>query len=291
VKKNDQREIEWTSERVAAFDECKRSVAEAVQLAHPCPNAKLALICDASDVAIGAALEQLVEDSWQPLGFFSKKMTNTEKNYSTYDRELLAVYESIKYFKHWLEGRIFFIKTDHKPLLYAFKQRPEKASPRQLRHLSFISQFSTEIVHVKGADNVVADAFSRLCTIDMPVAINLSLIEQAQAVDSELSELLKGSTSLKLQKVRYDEDVSLYCDISTGSEHIHTTAYHPQSNGLVERWHRSFKVALICHSDTPWVQHLPAVLLGLRTCYKEDLKISVSELIYGTPIRVPNEFF
>jgi len=72
-----------------------------------------------------------------------------EKNYSTYDRELLAIFESIKYFKHLVDGRIFVIRADHMPLVYAFQQRPEKASPRQLRHLAYISQFCTTIMHVK----------------------------------------------------------------------------------------------------------------------------------------------
>ncbi|XP_052855250.1 uncharacterized protein LOC128264010 [Drosophila gunungcola] len=76
-----------------------------------------------------------------------------------------------------------------------------------------------------------------------------------------------------------------------GSEHIHTTAYHPQSNGMVERWHRSFKAAMMCHSSTPWPELLPIVLLGLRNCLKEDLKSSAAEMLYGTTIRMPNEFF
>ncbi|XP_041565338.1 uncharacterized protein LOC121467597 [Drosophila elegans] len=71
----------------------------------------------------------------------------------------------------------------------------------------------------------------------------------------------------------------------------HTTAYHPQSNGMVERWHRSFKAAMMCHSGTPWPELLLIVLLGLRTCLKEDLKSSAAEMLYGTTIRMPNEFF
>ncbi|XP_043063192.1 uncharacterized protein LOC122319660 [Drosophila yakuba] len=76
-----------------------------------------------------------------------------------------------------------------------------------------------------------------------------------------------------------------------GSKHIHTTAYHPQSNGLIERWHRSFKSSLMCSSGTPWPQLLPTVLLSLRTCFKEDIKSSAAEMLYGVPIRLPNEFF
>lgn len=57
-----------------------------------------------------------------------------------------------------------------------------------------------------------------------------------------------------------------------GSKHIHTTAYHPESNGMIERLHRSFKAAIMCHPKTPWPELPPIVLLGLKTCIKKDLK-------------------
>ena len=77
----------------------------------------------------------------------------------------------------------------------------------------------------------------------------------------------------------------------TGAHHVHTTPYHPQSNGMVERSHRTIKAALMCASETPWPQRLPIVLLGLRACYKEDLEASPAEMLYGTTLRLPGEFF
>ena len=76
-----------------------------------------------------------------------------------------------------------------------------------------------------------------------------------------------------------------------GATRIRTTPYHPQSNGLVERWHRSLKAALMCSPGTPWTKLLPTVLLGLRTAYKEDLGASPSDLLFGTALRLPGEFF
>ena len=76
-----------------------------------------------------------------------------------------------------------------------------------------------------------------------------------------------------------------------GCKRIRTTAYHPASNGLVERWHRALKTAIMCHETSTWVDALPTVLFGPRTCSKEDIKSSTAELLYGTTLRIPEEFF
>ena len=70
----------------------------------------------------------------------------------------------------------------------------------------------------------------------------------------------------------------------------HTTAYHPQANGLVERLHRHLKASLTARLTTStWTQELPWVLLGLRTAFKEDVGSSSTELVYGTTLSLPEE--
>jgi len=75
-----------------------------------------------------------------------------------------------------------------------------------------------------------------------------------------------------------------------GVTHNLTTAYHPQANGLVERAHRQLKDALRCRlAGQDWVNHLPWVLLGLRSAPKEDSGISSAELVYGAPLSLPSQ--
>ena len=124
------KELEWTSELDLAFQKAKCLLADATLLHHPVLGAKTVLTTDASDVAIGAVLEQQIDEHWQPLAFFSRQLNKAERNYSTIDRELLGIHSSVLHFRY-------------------------------SRHLATISEFTTDIQHVSGKDNVVPDALSR----------------------------------------------------------------------------------------------------------------------------------
>ena len=71
------------------------------------------------------------------------------------------MYLAVKKFRYFVERRMFAIFTDHKPLTFVFNKVSDKWSPRQQRHLCFLSEFTTDIRYVPGPDNVVADALSR----------------------------------------------------------------------------------------------------------------------------------
>lgn len=215
-RKNDRTVIIWSANKLAAFDACKLMLRQATMLAHPSPNAMLAIMTDASDVGMGAAIQQYVNNSWQPLGFFSRKLTNTERKYSAYDRELLAIYASIKYFRFMLEGTQFVIFTDHSPLTFAFSQNMEKASPRQTRQLDFIGQFSTDLRHISGKDNVVADTLSRVEVIFSPSPIDYDRLADEQSRDPTLQNLLNGKTSLQLKPLKMSLcSKDIICDIAS----------------------------------------------------------------------------
>jgi len=174
------------------------------------------LTCDASDLAVDASLEQIINGVKKPIAFFSRKLNNSQRSYSAYDRELLAIYLSIKHFRYLIEGRRISIKTDHKPLIYAFRQKLDKASPRQIRQLDFIAQFSTNIKHISGDQNVVADALCRIDTVSLPVIVSLEDLAQAQVDDEELKILLTTKSSLKLQKfILSGSTIPIFCDCST----------------------------------------------------------------------------
>ena len=136
---------------------------------------------------------------------------------------MLAIYRAIHHFRYFLEGRNFTVYTDHKPLCFSLSTASHRHSPRELRQLSFISEFTSDIRHVSGVDNVVADTLSRVDAVN-PVApsvmpIDFSSLASAQQDDEELRHLKSSSSS----SLRWS-DLSLpgcpfllSCDISTGT--------------------------------------------------------------------------
>lgn len=206
--------IQWTEELDQAFTSCRESLARATLLAHPDPTARITVTTDASDTAIGAVIQQRKGQEEQPLAFLSKKLNRAQRNYSPYDRELLAIYVAIKHYRHMLEGREFTVYTDHKPLMYAFNQDPLRSSPRQARCLEYIGQFTTDIQYIKGTDNTVADALSRIEAIHK--AVELETLAKEQEEDQEIKEILTANKGLRLTRVPIPgTDTTIYCDTTT----------------------------------------------------------------------------
>ena len=181
-KKNDRTPLKWDLDTEAAFEKCKNELAKATLLAHPAADAELAIYVDDSDVAVGAALHQKLDGCLQPLGFYSKKLTDTQRKYSTYDRELTAMYQAVCHFRYMIEGQRCYLVTDHRPLIFAFQQKLEKASPRRIRQLDFIGPFTTDIRYTPGITNVTADVLSRVESIDQ----RLEYIRIAAAQQSDV---------------------------------------------------------------------------------------------------------
>lgn len=173
----------------------------------------MALYTDASNTSAGGVLHQLVAHKIQPLGFYSK----TLGNYSTYDRELAAMYQALKHFQYMVEGRDLRIYTDHLPLTRAFHQRAEKAPPRQIRQLDSIGQFTTDIRYISGKENIIADMLSRIGTISSSQTnmVDYNELQREQETDDELSKLLSDKSQLEMKHVQIpNTNALIWCDFS-----------------------------------------------------------------------------
>ena len=194
-------EISLFDETLAAFNNIKLALCNATSLSHLLTHSALCLTCDASDHAVGAFLQQKVDNDGQPITFFSKKLTDTESRYSTFRRELYAAYSTVGYFLH-LEGRRFYLPTDLRPLLGAFRAKADRHSPREIRHLDFLVQFTCDIRHIKGKVNVPADALSgRISTLELHPDNDAQVIASEQLKDTQLQHFKQSkNTALKLKQ-------------------------------------------------------------------------------------------
>ncbi|GFW54361.1 retrovirus-related Pol polyprotein from transposon opus [Trichonephila clavipes] len=183
--KRDNTPVVWNDVTKSAFESCKKLITNATALSFPAADARLSLMTDASDFAVGSVLQQHIEATVEPLVFFSRKLSATEKKYSTFDRELLSIYLSVKHFRHMLEGHI----------------------------LSSSVNLQLTFVTLRGSDNVVADTFSRISQINLLNSNDYSRLSEDQSSDLELQSLMGSATGLELRPMFFaHSDKSFYCD-------------------------------------------------------------------------------
>lgn len=150
----------WTNFTQTAFEKLKTILAEEITLAFPNFESIFYVTTDASDIALGGVLSQGDLPNDRPLQFVSKTLTDTQRHYSTIQKELLAIVESIKAFRPYIYGRFSVLITDHKPLCFLFNMKD--CGSRLFRQRLELSNYNFKILHRPGSQNSVADALSRI---------------------------------------------------------------------------------------------------------------------------------
>ncbi|GJV14919.1 reverse transcriptase domain-containing protein [Tanacetum coccineum] len=150
----------FSEECIQAFQILKKKLTEAPILIAPDWDQPFELMCDASDYAIGAVLGQRIEKHFRPIHYASKTMTEAESNYTTTEKEMLAVVYAFEKFRSYLIMNKSIVYTDHSALKYLFAKKDAKA--RLLRWVLLLQEFDFKVIDMKGAENYAADHLSRL---------------------------------------------------------------------------------------------------------------------------------
>nr|GEV35908.1 reverse transcriptase domain-containing protein [Tanacetum cinerariifolium] len=150
----------FTKECVEAFQTFKRKLTEASILIAPDWDFPFELMCDASDFAIDAHLGQRQEKHFIPIHYASKTMTEVELNYTTTEKEMLAVVYGFEKFQSYLIMNKIIVYTYHSALKYLFAKKDSKA--RLLRLVLLLQEFTFKVIDTKGAENLATDHLSRL---------------------------------------------------------------------------------------------------------------------------------
>ena len=159
------------------------------------------------------------------------------------------MYATIRHFRHNLEGRYFFVNTDHNPLTFVMSSVTERPSLRQTRQLAFFAEFTTDIRYVKGETNFVADALSRLTMsfMDNTSTINYKDLSADQALDTDFTRLRHSkSSTINFQLLKSFDNNLIWCDVSTGHFRLYITAKFQKQvfsnlHGLGHPSHRATK--------------------------------------------------
>lgn len=187
----------WTEREQKSFDGLKKALTEEVVLAFPNFDETFIVSVDASDLAIGGFLSQGELPNDRPIYFFSKTLNEAQKRYSTIQKELLAIVETIKAFRVYLYGRFFILITDHKALCYLFNMKD--CGSRLFRQKLELLDYNFKILYRPGPQNRVADALSRIEPLTIEEMLEIEKKQSCFALtrSKAAEELKKGLINVK----------------------------------------------------------------------------------------------
>nr|VZI30320.1 unnamed protein product [Spirometra erinaceieuropaei] len=374
---------------VEAFHRARKALTDTTVLVHPIPDAPLFIVADASNFAIGAALQQQTPTGTQHLAFYSAKWTPPKTRYSTFglynqvadclyrpgsnaitrpsiDLERMAELqyqptfsESLQHTSLQLEA-IPLSTTPGTILCDVSRGAYRPVVPNEMRRDVFAALHNLAHPGIRTTQRLVSERFvwpsmntdirqwTRSCLACQKAKVgrhNKAPIGTFLAPDARFSHVhidlvgpfptSRGCNYLLTAIDRFtrwpiatpipnitadtvahdflEHWISHYGVPSTitadrgkqfesrlfdslidlfGCSRICTTAYNSSSNGLVERFHRQLKASLRAHENpSHWSEPLPFVMLGIRTALKSDLECSAAELVYGTTLRIPGDFY
>jgi hypothetical protein len=145
--------FQWGPKEQAAFEEVKEVISRETLLAFPQFDKPFHIYTDASDYQLGAVIIQ----EGKPLAFYSRKLNQAQKNYTTGKQELLSIVETLKEFRNILLGQKIIVHADHMNIVYG-----NLTNDRIVRWRLLLEEYGPEYRHIAGKDNAVAGALSRL---------------------------------------------------------------------------------------------------------------------------------
>ena len=149
----------WTPECEESFLKLRSWLTSSPILMAPDYSLPFIVQTDASDIGLGVVLSQVVDGSEHPVCFLSRKLLPRERNYSTIEKECLAIVWGIQMLDPYLFGTMFTVQTDHNPIQWLNSLKAK--NQRLLRWSLSLQEYRFDIVHRKGSANANADALSR----------------------------------------------------------------------------------------------------------------------------------
>jgi transposase InsO family protein len=195
------KEFIWGGKEERAFEDVKNAYLNEQILILIDLEKQIYVHADASDYALGSEISQIDKNGKRrPVLFYSRKLTPAEMNYSTADKELLAIVQTMTKFQHYLRGTKYpvIVKSDHRNLRTFMTTKELNA--RQARWAEELSSYDFVIEHIKGKENTVADALSR-----RPDYREAKMIDRTTQVFKEKDGQLVMNKEIQLRMVTVEQ--------------------------------------------------------------------------------------
>ena len=166
---------EWSDAQRKAFAMCKKIIAKEVILRYPDFKKPFVIHTDASHYQLGAVISQ----DGKPIAFYSRKLNGAQSRYTTTERELLSIVETLKAYRNILLGHAIEVHTDHKNLVYKTFN-----TERVMRWRLIIEEFGPDLKYIKGEHNVVADVLSRMNLTETEFSVDAFAFDEGDFPES-----------------------------------------------------------------------------------------------------------
>jgi hypothetical protein len=219
--------IIWTSTAEAAFQELKQAVVDAPMLHTLQPEGKITLYTDASEYALGGHLTQEVNGKERSVSFVSKVFSDVQKRWAVCEKEMYALYYCIKKLHYLIGGRKFFVRSDHKNLQY---WTSPSASPKIERWKIFLSEYDYSLDYIRGEDNLIADALSRVDTVVRDGNSDIMFPQVIQLSPNAVNVLISQPSARVGSE--HDGEIELVHDMAVGHFGLNETLRRLKGRGI-----------------------------------------------------------
>ena len=156
------KKFKWTEEAEKAFNEIKKLLIKPPVLKAPTPDGLFRLESDTSREGVGGTLLQKQGDEWVVIGYHSKRLPKSAKNFGITELELTGLLVNIHSFMQLLHNRYFEVLVDHKAIKYMIKSKTESPTMRLKTLLLKLSEYTIDLKYQKGSEMHTSDTLSRL---------------------------------------------------------------------------------------------------------------------------------